>query len=231
MKYWIFVLVAVAFSATAFGANRRYVAEEDTTQLLRELRDSVEDLRNEVRNHESEIRMYEEKLSTMENAIDSMRQQMTEANQVNKDIIKETATNSEMKVTGIDTTVKGMVADLRQLKSHANDSASALGQYKTKLLEMEKMMDAQSQNIESLQSALKSMMDAIQVRSSSATMVASASDSGVITSSGGARSYRVRSGDSLGSIAHRQGTTVAAIKEANNMVSDKIVVGQNLRLP
>lgn len=218
--------IAVAMSATAFGASRRYVAEEDTAQVLREIRDSLEDLKHEVRNHESEIRMYEEKLSTMESSIDTLRQQMSDSQQVHKDILKETSTNSEMKVNGLDSTVKGMVADLRQLKGHANDSATALGQYKTKLLEMEKIMDAQSQNIENLQAALKSMMDAMQVRSSG-TVVANSANA----ESSGMRTYRVRSGDSLEKIARSQGTTISAIKDANNMVNDKIIVGQNLRIP
>ncbi len=226
MRYWILLTIAVAMSATAFGASRRYVAEEDTAQVLREIRDSLEDLKHEVRNHESEIRMYEEKLSTMESSIDTLRQQMSDSQQVHKDILKETSTNSEMKVNGLDSTVKGMVADLRQLKGHANDSATALGQYKTKLLEMEKIMDAQSQNIENLQAALKSMMDAMQVRSSG-TVVANSANA----ESSGMRTYRVRSGDSLEKIARSQGTTISAIKDANNMVNDKIIVGQNLRIP
>lgn len=226
MRYWILLTIAVAMSATAFGASRRYVAEEDTAQVLREIRDSLEDLKHEVRNHESEIRMYEEKLSTMESSIDTLRQQMSDSQQVHKDILKETSTNSEMKVNGLDSTVKGMVADLRQLKGHANDSATALGQYKTKLLEMEKIMDAQSQNIENLQAAMKSMMDAMQVRSSG-TVVANSANA----ESSGMRTYRVRSGDSLEKIARSQGTTISAIKDANNMVNDKIIVGQNLRIP
>lgn len=228
MRYWILVLLAVAMSATAFAASRRYNSEEDTNQVIRELRDSVEDLRHEVRNHESEIRMYEEKLSTMESSIDTLRQQLADSQQAHKDILKESSTNSEMKVGSLDTTVKGMVADLRQLKGHANDSATALGQYKSKLIEMEKIMDAQSQNIESLQAALKSMMDAMQVRSGHGSAVASSSET---TSSGGNKMYRVRSGDSLEKIARSQGSTIAAIKEANNMVNDRIIVGQNLRIP
>lgn len=224
MRYWILVLVTVAISATAFAASRRYTSEEDNSQILREMRDTIEDLKHEMRNHESEIRMYEEKLSTMESSIDTLRQQMADSQQVHKDILKETSVNSEMKVSSLDTTVKGMVADLRQLKGHANDSATALGQYKAKLIEMEKIIDAQGQNIENLQAALKSMMDAMQVR-------AGGGGTAVASESSGSKSYRVRSGDSLEKIARSQGTTISALKEANGMVNDKIIVGQNLRIP
>ncbi len=44
-------------------------------------------------------------------------------------------------------------------------------------------------------------------------------------------SYTVVAGDSLGKIAHQHGTTVAAIKSANNLTSDSIRLGQKLALP
>ncbi len=44
-------------------------------------------------------------------------------------------------------------------------------------------------------------------------------------------SYTVVSGDTLGGIAYRHGTTVAALKQVNSMTSDKIHIGQKLALP
>ena len=43
--------------------------------------------------------------------------------------------------------------------------------------------------------------------------------------------YVVKSGDSLARIARMRGTTVQAIKTANGLRSDRIVAGQNLKLP
>lgn len=44
-------------------------------------------------------------------------------------------------------------------------------------------------------------------------------------------SYTVKSGDSLGSIAKRHQTTVAALKRANQLTSDQLKTGQKLSLP
>lgn len=44
-------------------------------------------------------------------------------------------------------------------------------------------------------------------------------------------SYTVRKGDTLSAIAKRYGTTVAALKRANGLKSDLILVGQRLILP
>ncbi len=43
--------------------------------------------------------------------------------------------------------------------------------------------------------------------------------------------YVVKSGDTLGGIAHHFGVKVAALREANNLKNDKIVVGQKLKVP
>lgn len=47
----------------------------------------------------------------------------------------------------------------------------------------------------------------------------------------GGSEYAVVSGDTLGGIAHRHGTTVKALKQVNNLTSDKLHVGQKLALP
>jgi LysM repeat protein len=52
-----------------------------------------------------------------------------------------------------------------------------------------------------------------------------------ITSSLSHSTYSVRSGDSLSKIAARNGTTVAALKQLNNLGTDVIQVGQQLLIP
>lgn len=43
--------------------------------------------------------------------------------------------------------------------------------------------------------------------------------------------YSVKSGDNLGSIAKRHGTTVAKLRDANGLKTDQIKVGQKLKVP
>lgn len=47
----------------------------------------------------------------------------------------------------------------------------------------------------------------------------------------GGKSYTVVKGDTLSSIARKNGTTAAAIKQANGMSSDTVVLGSKLRIP
>ena len=60
--------------------------------------------------------------------------------------------------------------------------------------------------------------------------VAAGSGSGGSNSSG-TRTYKVRSGDTLFSIAKQFSTTVSQIKQLNGLTSDRIKVGDQLRLP
>lgn len=50
-------------------------------------------------------------------------------------------------------------------------------------------------------------------------------------SSGKGGSYTIKSGDTLGAIARKNGTTVAKLKAANGLKSDLIRAGKTLRIP
>lgn len=208
-----FILIASPLEA----APKRYY-EDPATTALRELRASLDDMRHEVSNHETEIKTYDEKLRNLETIIDSLRQQSTDTVQAYKDDLKDSSGTLEMKINSLETTTKGLVADLKQFKNHANDTASALAQYKQKLADLEKMLEIQNQNLDALQTTLKSFSDILQVKSN---LPISSSD----------KTYRVAPGDSLEKIARKNRTTIQAIKELNGLTNDKIVVGQTLKMP
>lgn len=51
------------------------------------------------------------------------------------------------------------------------------------------------------------------------------------TSSSSETYHKVKKGETLSTIARKYGTTVAKLKDANNLTSDKIQAGQRLRIP
>jgi LysM repeat protein len=62
--------------------------------------------------------------------------------------------------------------------------------------------------------------------------VAAASTSGAAGASGGNRNYTVKAGESLGAIAHKHGTTIAAIRALNPQIkNDTVRAGQDIVLP
>lgn len=210
----IVLLLNLCATPIADAAPRRYGYEDDTSTTLREIRDSLDALRHEVNNHEAEIRMAEERSSNQEATISSMRQMLQDSTQANKEILKGNASTVDGKIANLESINKGLAADIVQLKSHANESSTALGQYKQKISELEKLVSQQSQNIEHLQAALRSLTEALG---------GSTAD--------GSNTYRVKSGDSLEKIARAHNTTIRAIKELNRLSNDRIVIGQTLQMP
>jgi LysM repeat protein len=71
----------------------------------------------------------------------------------------------------------------------------------------------------------------IQVPPPSAVPASTPAAAPVATAANGSQLYTVKSGDTLSSIASRFGTTVRAIRSANNLKTDRILVGQKLKIP
>lgn len=222
MKKTILILnVAAAFTAaTLYSAQSKYPYGQENTIAIRELQASVDELRHELKNHEIEIRTYEEKFANQESIIESLREQNQTMSKKAESLTKSNVSNLEMKIGTLDTASKGLISDLRQIKSHANDSGAAIGSCQQKIATIEKMIEVQNQNLENLQAAIKSMMIVLDVKH----------DLGG-TSEVGNRIHRVSPGDSLEKIARLYKTTIKAIKEMNDLNSDKINIGQNIKIP
>lgn len=208
------LVIVLFFSATPLVSappyhpyrNQGSVAKQSSGNSLNE---AFSDLRNEVDNHEAEIRMFEERLNTQENIMDSIRQQFLDANVAQKEFVKGSSATLESRMSGLEARLGGAAEDMRKLQSHANESALALQQYKSKIADLEA-------HIEQLQKAINTLVDALQiegVKSDSLTV------------------YEVKSGDSLEKIAKRHKTSVSKLKEANQLKNDRIFIGQTLKIP
>lgn len=213
---------------------------QDNAQAIKEVRDSLANIRHEMRNHETEIRMFDEKLTNLDIIIEGVRDQISETSKAHKEQLKGNAESLEDKIASLETATKGLVADVRLFKTHANSATTALEQYKHKISELEKIVELQNQNIEHLQSAMRSIMDALQPNEPASSKSIAVTPSGG-TSTGGSsnnaissnndHTYRIKPGDSLEKIARNNNTTVQAIKELNGLANDRIVVGKVLQLP
>ena len=188
--------------------------------LLNELKTSLDALKHEVKNQDAELHMLEERTSNQAETIESLRKQVQDATQVNKDLVRTNTTSVEGRMASLEAVNKGFIADLQQLKTHANETAAVLAQYKQKLGELDKALNLHSQNMENLQSAMRALTDILQVKE------------GVVSGcEGSGNTYRIKSGDNLEKIARQHNTTVKAIRELNQMTTDRIVVGQTIQIP
>jgi LysM repeat protein len=228
IRFYAVCIAAVAnvvHSSSLFAVRNRFYDDENVV-IIKEVRDSVDDIRHEVNNHESEIRMFDEKLKTLDSIIDSLRDQLHDSSQAHKEQIKGSSATLDTKIAALESLSKGLVADLRQFKSHANDVSTVLAQYKQKISDLEKTVEQQSQNIDHLQAAMRTLMEAFQTKDSGQ---GKGSSSAVDTTASGL--YRVKAGDSLEKIARNFQTSVSLLKEMNGLNNDRITVGQLLKVP
>lgn len=230
------ILLAVIFCLQTFpihsAPQQGSFRADDTPMQIREMRSTIDDLRHQLNNHEAEIRMYDEKLSNLDTIIESVRDQLSDTSKSHKEQLKGSSTTLESKITALETTAKGLSNDMRQFKTYANDSTVALADYKLKIEGLAKSVEQQNQNIEHLQAAMRSLMQALngdQPVASKSAPVASSTDAPPTATSG--ITYRIKAGDSLEKIARSHQTTIQALKELNGLTTDRIVVGKVLLIP
>ena len=197
---------------------------EDLSTILNKLKIGIHDLKYEMNNHESEIRKFENRLYGQEAAFDSIRENLKEDLQILKDSAKSAQINFEGRIVKLEQLVEHLTKassavseDLRQLKNHADESSSLLSQYLQKFSDLEKTIQVQKQEVYHLQTALQTMMEALELKES------------IHQHAGG--TYKVQPGDTLEKIAKTHKISLQTLKDANNLKGDKIVVGQNLKIP
>lgn len=188
-----------------------YVADS-----LYRLQENVDQLRHGQNNHESELKEMGEKFENFDSIIDSLRRQLNESNKIQKENFTASKSDIETKLGNLELVIRSAVADLRQLKDHANETSSVMTQYQQRLSEIGNANELQAQQIEHLQNALKMLTEFLQGKENevSATKI-----------------YSVKSGDSLEKIAAAHQTTIKALKELNGLTSDRIIINQKLKLP
>lgn len=213
MKQYLNTILAILVlqAACLHAARGRSSYEEERNIITREILDSLDSLRYEVNNHEAEIRMFEEKFKNQEDILDTIRKQTNTSMQA----VKGQTVNVEAKLAGHENASKGLLNDF---KSYAKETTQAMTEYKDRLSELEKTIELQNRNIENLQAAMRTLMEALQSKDN-------------VNSTADAKVYRVKAGDSLEKIAKQNQTTIKKLKELNNLNNDQIIINQKLKIP
>ncbi len=115
----------------------------------------------------------------------------------------------EKKISSVEKNVDKITADLRTLSTSLNQTLSQIQHLETHL----STHDEKFSEVSKLKTTLNSISKAITPVEALPTKM-----------------YRVKAGDSLEKIARAYHTTAELLRKLNHLSSDKIVVGQNLRL-
>jgi LysM repeat protein len=175
---------------------------------LHKVRTDVEDIKHDLNTYEIEHHVLEGKLIDQEQTITSLKQQVAELKQGKLESFTQEIQALEKNLTQLAKKQEKIISDIRQLSSHANETTTALTQYKEKIAQFEKVVLTQNEQIKEL----------VKVQQGLASL-------------GQMKIYTVKGGDSLEKIAREKGLSVEELKKKNNLSSDLIVIGQELLLP
>lgn len=199
--YWV-ILALVVPSISLQGSSQR---------------DPLFAMRVQLENCESSLITCQERMRTQEASIDALRHEVESALVKSRDIVKGSSTQIDDRIAKIEKNHKEIAADLNQIKELTNASVKEVNEYQKRIAKLESIVDKQSKNLIHLETALTALTTHL---SQEATDVAHSGNS-----------YTVQGGDCLGSIAKKTGSSIKALKEANRLMNDKVVVGQTLVIP
>jgi LysM repeat protein len=157
--------------------------------------------RHMLSNLDQEVANCVQNIHNQEQVVESMRQDMSTF---------VTTSKEQLKTWG--KSVEKVLKETKQCRANVDATMDALQELKKKCQDQEELSRLQSEQIRDLESALRSLVQAVKPTSTS-------------------RVHEVVSGDTLEKIADKWGTTVRKIKEKNDLKKDTIFPGQKLEIP
>lgn len=187
------------------------VVDTGTQELLRSLRYQLESQQND-------LDTLQERIASQELSIDVVRVETEELQNLAREIVRQHGETVDTKLASYTVQGEGFTQDLERLREHGNQLAGALDLSNSRLSNLEKKLEEQTQNLEKLESAVQTLVAALQQENPSLA------DTSTTT-------YKVVDGDTLEKIARRHKTTIRKLKEINSLSSDRIYSGQTLKVP
>lgn len=212
MKISLFPLACASLLSACTITSSSKSEKHQMEMSLHKARTEVDEIKHDLNTYEIEQHILEGKLMDQQQTIVTLKEQIAELKQGKLETFASEIQNIDKKIIHLGKKQDKILNDIRQLSSHANETTTALAQYKEKITQFEKAISLQKDQIQDIIKLKEGLAKLTQVTSQP-------------------RYYTVQSGDHLEKIAREQGVTVDAIKRLNHLSSDLIVVGQEIALP
>lgn len=200
---------------TGCGSMNAPREENHKTELtLHKIRTEVEDLKHDLNTSDIELHILEGKLIDQEETISLLKEQMVESQTGKLEGLEHLISTFNKKISALEKKQEEILSDLRQLGSHANETTTALSQYKDKICEMEKTILFQNKKFEEIAKLRKSL-----------------ENFALETSKNDLQSYTIKEGDSLQKISKNYSITIEELKKINHLKDDLIFSGQSILVP
>ena len=195
-------IVGLLLCGCAAQLNSRQTSSYRSDVSIDELRLELADVQHALKATQVELSLLDERVKKEANTLTSTTKQTAHS----------TIAQLEARVAHLEKLLEKATADLRNLSTHTTQALSQLHNLEHQVSSHEKRLD----EVVKLKGTLTSISNAIGQGP---------------TSLSSTTSYRVKAGDSLEKIARKYKVGVGELKAINNLNNDRIVVGQELKVP
>jgi LysM repeat protein len=210
---WLFILLLTVLSC-ALPLDAKPQSGFYTNPELDELRIELDDLKHSLKTAQVDIGLLDERLKKQDSSLNQVKGQTQGKDANSMNLLKAQINALERKVSELEKTLEKAANDLRTLNTTSVQALNKIQEVEQHLLVHEKRLD----EVVKLKGTLTSISKAINQRPLS-------------EAPSSIKTYRVKAGDSLEKIARVNHISVEVIRKLNHLINDKIVVGQELRLP
>ena len=210
-KYRLIFLLPLAFTSCTSITSSPKEDKHKMEMALHKVRTDIEDVKHDLNTYQIEHHIIEGKMIDLENTIVSLTENKVESQRSQLQQLAQDFAQIGKKISQLTKKQENLIVDIRQLTVHANDTTTALQQYKDKISEFEKNILLQNEHILELSKIKKSLQN-----------LADKSD---------LKKYVVKQGDTLKEIATNYNTSVEKIKNLNHLDEDLIKIGQEIMVP
>lgn len=211
MKNAKWLIALVALGACSPLKTSPHDEKHQLELTLHAVQTNIDDFRHQINCFQSELQILDGRIKYNENALAAFKQEGIETQKTKLDALAQQMQTLEKKWTVLEQNRTGESREIQQLTAHAQETTTAFTQFKQRIEELEKELLTYQRKLEQF----------AKVKGSLETLTKSMSS----------KTHRVQSGESLKKIANLHGTSVEKLKRLNNLDHDKIVAGQELKIP
>ena len=131
--------------------------------FVQEMRQAIENLGHQLRSHGIDINLFQERLQALETLFKSVKQDL-----------KSPGHSVEKRLTLLEKANEAIASDMKTLKNHFNETASALNICQSQLSKIDKQLTS---DIQTLKASLNSMLSILQPTSPDKTYTVQSGDS------------------------------------------------------
>ncbi len=211
-KSLLFLTVSLSFLTGCSWQSPR--EEKHKTELtLHKIRTEIEDLKHDLNTSDIELHILEGKLIDQEDTLSSVKELINTSQEGKIDELQKLISSLNKKISSLEDRQEEVLNDIKKLSTHANETTTALSQYKDKIGEMERSIGFQNTKFDEISKLKKNLSLIVKTLQTSS------------------KKYTIKEGDSLEKISKSFEVSVEELKKTNNLKDDLIITGQEILIP